>query len=57
MDVRDAAGEIQVHELPRGDLGAPTLEALRARIDGALGSLTQWEVFLPAVEGLELGEL
>ena len=57
MDVRDAAGEIQVHELPRGDLGAPTLEALRARIDGALGSLTQWEVFLPAVEGVELGEL
>lgn len=57
MDVRDAAGEIQVRELPRGDVGAPTLEMLRARMDEALGSLTQWEVFLPTTDGLELDGL
>lgn len=38
-------------------MGVPTLEAFRAGLDGALGGLVWWEVFLPAAGGLELGDL
>ena len=29
-------------QLPREAVGAPTLEAFKARLDGALGSLSWW---------------
>jgi len=30
------------HRLPREAVGAPSLEALKARLDGALGRLSCW---------------
>ena len=30
------------HRLPRGAVGAPSLEMLKAKWEGALGSLTWW---------------
>ena len=45
-------------QLPRETVNAPSLEVLKARLDGALGSLGWCEkgrlVALPAAEGLEL---
>ena len=35
----------------------PPLQALKARLDGALGSLSWWGAALPMAEGLELGDL
>ena len=35
------------HRLPRAAVDAPSLEVLKARLDGALGSLGWWEVSLP----------
>jgi len=32
------------HRLPREAVGAPSLEMLKARLDGALGSLVCWAV-------------
>jgi len=43
--------------LPGEAVGAPSLEALRARLDGALGSLSCWVVALPKAVGLELDGL
>jgi len=34
------------HRLPREAVDAPSLEAFRARLDGALGSLTRWVAIL-----------
>ena len=33
--------------LPREAVDAPSLEVLKARLDGALGNLVWWEVSLP----------
>jgi len=38
-------------------VGAPSLEVLKARLDGALGSLSWWEAALPMAERLELDDL
>ena len=35
------------HRLPRKAVDAPSLEALKARLDGALGSLSWWGAALP----------
>ena len=35
------------HGLPRRIVDAPSLEVLKARLDGALGSLSWWEMSLP----------
>ena len=35
--------------LPREAVGAPSLEAVKARLDGALGSLSWWKAALPMV--------
>jgi len=35
------------HRLPREAVGAPSLEVLKARLDGALGSLSQWVASSP----------
>ena len=35
------------HRLPREAVGAPSLEVLKARLDGALGRLVWWEVSCP----------
>jgi len=43
--------------LPSGAVGAPSLEVFKARLDGALGSLTWWVADLPMAVGLELGGL
>jgi len=37
--------------LPREALGAPSLEMLRAGLDGALGSLSWWLAVLPIARG------
>jgi len=39
------------HRLLREAVGAPSLEALRARLDGVLGSLSCWGAALPMAEG------
>ena len=45
------------HRLPREAVDAPTLEALRARLDGALGALSWLVATLPAAGLLELNDL
>ena len=39
--------------LPKEAVDAPSLEAFKARLDGALGSLVWWLASLPAAGGLE----
>ena len=38
-----------------GEVNAPSLEVLKARLDGALGTESWWVVTLPMAGGLELG--
>ena len=42
------------HRLPRETVDAPSLEVFKARLDGALGSLSWWNVLLPMAGALEL---
>ena len=39
------------HRPPREAVGAPSLEAFKARLDGALANLVWWEVSLPMTGG------
>ena len=39
------------HRFSREAVGAPSLEALKAWLDGALGSLSSWRAALPMAEG------
>jgi len=39
------------HRLPREAVDAPSLEALKTRVDEALGSLIWWVAALPMAEG------
>jgi len=39
------------HRLLREAVGAPSLEALKARMDGTLGSLSWWVAALPKAGG------
>ena len=43
--------------LPKEAVDAPSLEAFKARLDGALSNLVRWEVSLSAAGGLELDGL
>jgi len=45
------------NRLPREAVDVPSLEALKAGLDGALGSLNWWEVALPMAVGLKLESL
>ena len=45
------------HRLPREAVDNPSLEVPKARLDGALGSLSWWVVSLPVAKGLELDGL
>lgn len=36
---------------------APSLEVFQVRLDGALGNLAQWKLFLSTEGGLELDDL
>ena len=45
------------NRLPREAVDAPSLEVLKARLDGAVGNLVWWEVSLPVAGGVELGGL
>jgi len=45
------------NRLPREAVDAPSLEAFKARLDVALGSLVWWLVTLPTAGGLELDDL
>lgn len=45
------------HRLPREAVDAPSLEVLKARLDGALGNLVLWEVSLPMAGSLELVDI
>ena len=42
--------------MPREVVDAPSLEAFKARLDVALGSLVWWLVTLPIAGGLKLGD-
>ena len=42
---------------PREVVDAPSLEAFKARLDGAVSNLVQWELSLPIEGGLELDDL
>jgi len=44
-------------QLPGEVVGAAFLEAFKARLDGALGSLVWWQAALPMAVGLELSAL
>jgi len=44
------------HRLSRETVDNPSLEVLKARLDGALGSLSLW-VVLPMARRLELNDL
>jgi len=43
--------------LPSEAVDAPSLEAFKARLDGALSNLVYWEVSLLIAGGLELDDL
>jgi len=46
------------NRLPRESLAdAPSLEAFKTRLDGALGSLIYWVATLPTAGSLEPGDL
>ena len=45
------------NRLPKEVVGAPSLEAFKARLDVALGSLVWWWANLPIAEGLKLDDL
>ena len=41
------------YRLPREVMDTPSLEVSKARLDGALGSLSWWVAALPTATGLE----
>ena len=43
--------EVALAELPKEAMGAPSLEVLKATLDGALGSLSWWGATLPMAGG------
>lgn len=43
--------------LPREAIDALSLKMFKVRRDGILNNMVQWEVSLPMVGGLELGDL
>ena len=44
------------NRLPKEAVDAPSLEAFKARLDVALGSLVWWLATLPVAEGLKLDD-
>jgi len=44
------------NRLPSEVVDAPSLEAFKARMDGALSNLVWWEMSLPVAGGLELDD-
>jgi len=40
------------HRLPREAVAAPSLEAFKARLDGALSNLVWWKMSLSMAEGV-----
>ena len=40
-----------MYRLPREDVGASSLEVFKARLDGALGSVSWWGAALPMAGG------
>ena len=47
LDVRKKFFTLTVVRLPREAVGAPSLGVFKARVDGALGSLSCWVAALP----------
>jgi len=45
------------NRLPREAVDVPSLEVLKARLDGALKNLVKWKVPLPTAVWLELDDL
>ena len=45
------------NRLPKEVMGAPSLEAFKARLDVAPGSLVKWMATLPMARGLKLDDL
>ena len=61
LDIRKKFYTVRVvrhwDRLPTGVVDAPSLEAFKARLDGALRNLVKREVSLPIAGGLELHDL
>jgi len=43
--------------LPREAVDAPSLDVFKARLDGDLSNLIEWNMFLPMAGGLKLSDL
>ena len=54
---RTVRGVIHWNRLPSEVIDTCSLEALKPRLDGALGNLVWWELSLPTAGGLELDDL
>ena len=61
MDIRKNFFTVRVvrhwHRLPREAVAAPSLEAFKARLDGALSNLVWWKVSLPTAVEVEPDDL
>ena len=61
LDIRKKFFSVRVvrhwNRLPSRVVNAPSLEAFKARLDGALSNLIYREMFLPIAGGLELDDL
>ena len=61
LDIRKKFFTVKIvkhwNKLPSEVVDAPSLEMLKARLDGAVSNLVQREVSLPVAERLELDDL
>ena len=61
LDIRKKFSPVRVvrhwNRLPREAMDVPSLEAVKARLDGAVSNLVQWDASLPIAGQLELHDL
>ena len=61
LDTRNKFFSVRVarhwNRLPREAMDVPSLEAVKARLDGAVSNLVQWDASLPIAGQLELHDL
>jgi len=51
VEILHSEGSEALAQLSRGAVGAPSLEVLKAKLDGAPGSLSCWVAALPTAQG------